>query len=352
MKHLLYRVLFSIVLLAKIQAAEILLEPIDSPVNSFPEGFKAHLGGKGKPGDWKVIMDSLPAAMQQISPLASNTNRKKVIGQFSNSLESPRFPMLIHEGERFDDFELTTQVKILDGLRSQTLGIVFRWQDPDNYYSFRIDALNGFYYFRKVVRGQEQEPLGNRFEIQTNEWLTLKIECKGPNISLSLGDSHQIPMLTDTEFSSGKIGYWTEMDTTGYFGDTKIRYRPKIAPAQRLIGQIMEKYNRLVQVSIFASETETAPPKSIASNNLEAIGQPADEAILDSIARAKIYYAKTKKTVIVTLPVKDRNGESIAACRVELKRFRGQTQKNAIVRAQPVVHMIQSRILDRTDLFE
>ena len=159
-------------------------------------------------------------------------------------------------------------------------------------------------------------------------------------------------MLTDTEFSSGKIGYWTESDTTGYFGDTKIRCRPKVAPAQRLISQIMDKYSRLVQVSIFASESDSAPPASIASNNPDAVGQAADEAILDSIDRRKIYYAKKKKTVIVTLPIKDRNGESIAACRVELKRFRGQTQKNAIFRAQPVVEMIQSRILDRTDLFD
>ncbi len=352
MKQLLYRVLFSTLLIAEIQAAELRLEPIDSPVDSSPSGFKAYLGGQGEPGEWKVVMDSLASAMQQISPLANNTNRKKVIGQFSNSLETPRFPMLIHEGESFDDFELTTQAKILDGLRSQAIGIVFRWQDPNNYYSFRVDTLNGFYYFRKVVNGQEQEPLGNRIDIKTNEWLTLKIDCKGPNITLSLGDKNQIPMLTDTEFSSGKIGYWTESDTTGYFGDTKIRYRPKLAPAQRLVGQVMEKYNRLVQVSIFASETDSAPPTKIATNNPESMGQAADEAILDTIDRAKIYYKKNKKTVVVTLPVKDRNGETIAACRVELKRFRGQTQKNAIVRAQPVVRMIQSRILDRSDLFD
>ncbi len=352
MKHLLCHALLPILLISQIQGAEIDLEPIDSPLDSVPSGFKAYLAGKGKPGEWKVIMAGLPSAMQKISPLANNTNRKKVIGQFSESLESPRFPMLIHEGESFDDFELTSQVKILDGLRSQTLGIVFRWQDPNNYYSFRVDTMNGFYYFRKVVNGQEQEPLGNRITIKPDEWITLNIECKGPNINLSLGEDNKIPTLTDTEFKSGKIGYWTELDTTGYFGGTKIRYRPKIAPAQRLIGQIMEKYDRLVNVSIFASETDSNPPTKIAATDLGTIGQAADEAILDSIKRGKIYYKKNKKTVLVTLPVKDRNGESMAACRVELKRFRGQTQKNAIVRAVPVARMIQGRVLDREDLFE
>ena len=352
MKQTLCRVLLGATLITQAYGAELSLEPVDSPVDTAPMGFSPMIGGEGASGKWRVIVDALPPAMELISPLARNTNRKKVIGQFSNALGTSRVPMLIFDKEAFDDFELTTQVKVVDGQQSQTIGLVFRWQDPENYYSFRIDTLGGWYYFRKVVNGQAQEPMGNRIDLPSGQWHTLQIKCKGQEISLSLNQTNTIPTLIDTQFGSGKLGFFTEADATGYFGDTKINYRPKIAPAQRIIDQVMEKYGRLIQVSIFANETNDAPPSIIASNFKQRIGTPADEAVLDCINRGKIYYAKTKQTAIVTLPLKDRNGEPTAACRVELKKFRGQTQKNAIARAQPVAQMIAARVLYKRDLFE
>ena len=352
MKQTLCRVFIGVTLIIQAYGAELSLEPVDTPVDSPPKGFAQSIGGEGDSAKWRVIVDALPPAMEIISPLARNTNRKKVIGQFSNALGKSRVPMLVYDKETFDDFELTTHVKVVDGQQSQTIGLVFRWQDPSNYYSFRIDTLGGWFYFRKVVNGLAQEPIGNRIDLPSGEWHSLQIKCEGPNISLSLNQTKSIPTLTDTQFVSGKIGYFTEADATAYFGNTKIKYRPKIAIAQRLVEQVMEKYNRLIQVSIFANETDANPPSLIASNFEQRIGTPADEAVLDCIKRGKIYYAKTKKSAIVTLPIKDRNGEPTAACRVELRKFRGQTQNNAIVRAQPVAQMIEARVLDKRDLFE
>ena len=331
--------------------SELYLEPSETPVDSFPKDYVTESNGQGDPAEWKVVMDAMPSAMEQISPLARNNNRRKVIGQFSGALNAKRESLLIYQALDFEDFTLTTRIKVVSGQVAQNIGIVFRYQDPNNYYAFRIDVAGGWYYFQKVVNGQAQDPIGNRLELAPEEWHFLKIECKGPAISLTLNENHALPTLNDTQFRVGKVGYWTQADTIGHFGGTKITYRPRIAGAQQAINQIMDKYPRILQVSVYASETENAPPKMIACNHTDLIGAASDEAIVDTIANRKTYFKREKKKVIITLPVKDRNGEAMAACRVELKRFRGQTQRNAVVRAIPVVEMIQARILDRDDLF-
>ena len=53
----------------------------------------------------------------------------------------------------------------------------------------------------------------------------------------------------------------------------------------------------------------------------------------------------------VTAPVRDRNGEPVAAVKVKMRRFRGQTQKASIVRTMPIVKHIESRMRDAKDLF-
>jgi hypothetical protein len=50
--------------------------------------------------------------------------------------------------------------------------------------------------------------------------------------------------------------------------------------------------------------------------------------------------------------LRDRNGESIAAVRVVMKSFPGQTEDNAIVRAQPILKLMQPRVQSLETLLE
>lgn len=332
--------------------AVITLEHSNAALNGPNRIFQPELIGAGPPAQWNVLTDSMPSAMTQISPLAPKANRKNVIGQLSQIPAEHRFPMLLYAKESFEGFQLSVRLKILEGEQAQSAGVLFRWQNPQNYYSVRIDALGGWFLFRKTVNGQEQEPIGNRCKIQPRQWHTLHIQCEGPKISLRLNDEETIPTIIDTQFSSGKIGYFTQADTTAYFADAKITYRPQIIAAQRIINQVMKKYSRLLQISLYAKRNENSLTTVIAGNQKERIGQAADEAVLDSILRRNIYFAKTRKTIILTLPVKDRNGEGMAACRIELKSFPGQTRQNAVARCLPIIQMIQAQALNREDLFQ
>ena len=56
------------------------------------------------------------------------------------------------------------------------------------------------------------------------------------------------------------------------------------------------------------------------------------------IAKGTIYYGldKEKGYAAVTMPLRDRNGDIIAATRVVMKSFVGQTEQNALARATPL----------------
>ena len=72
--------------------------------------------------------------------------------------------------------------------------------------------------------------------------------------------------------------------------------------------------------------------------------------LIGVVKRAEFGYARKDKSVIVTAPLKDRNGEPVAAVKVKMRRFKGQTKKASIVRIMPIVKLIESRMRDAKDL--
>ena len=52
------------------------------------------------------------------------------------------------------------------------------------------------------------------------------------------------------------------------------------------------------------------------------------------------------------MPLRDRNGESIAAVRVAMESFTGQTEQNALARARPLVKQIQARVQTAAEFSE
>src|SRR5262249_1658475 len=146
-----------------------------------------------------------------------------------------------------------------------------------------------------------------------------------------------IPTLTDGSFASGKIGFWTKSDSVSYFTDTKIVYRPREVPAQVIARDVLKKYHRLVGLQIYVAGSETNAPRLVASKEQKEVGQLGAKIEQDVLSQGTVYYGKEKGTCSVVMPLRDRNGEPIAAVRLIMNSAVGQTEENAIIRAQPVV---------------
>jgi hypothetical protein len=324
------------------RAAELKFDFGDFSVNQTPRGFRSALLGQGKPGDWKVVMDEVPPLLAPLTSKAPVVTRRAVLAQLSQDPTDERFPLLIYDGDTFGDFTLTTKFKLVGGELEQMAGVAFRIQNETNFYVIRVSARNNIRFY-KVVNGQRGDLIGPSVEIPKGVWHELSVECKGNQIRCRLNGKEAIPALTDNTFARGKIGFWTKSDSISYFTDTKLTYTPRELLAQAIVRDTVKKYSRLVELKIYVLN-DRGEPRLIASKTESEVGGIGGDAEKNVIAHDAIYYGKDKDTVAVIMPLRDRNGESIAAVRVVMKSFAGQTEQSALVRAMPIVKEMQARV--------
>jgi hypothetical protein len=319
-----------------------------------PPGFRSAVTGNGKPGDWKVILDDVAPLLPPLSSQPhSSTTKRSVLAQLAQDPTDEHFPILIYEDEKFGDFTLTTRFKTVSGTVEQMAGIAFRIQNETNYYVARASSLGNTFRFYKVLDGQRGPPVGGEVPIPTNSWQDLTIECKGNHVRCLLNGKEMVSVSDKVNaFTSGKIGFWTKSDSVSYFGDTKIVYVPFESPAQKIVRDVMRKYPRLLNLKIYVPETDASKTRLIASGDEKELGQPGAKTEQEVIGRGETYFGKEKDVISVIMPLRDRNGDAMAAVRLVMKSFPGQTEENAIIRAVPIVKEIQARAQTLDDLVD
>ena len=333
-------------------AAELVFDFEKVELGSIPSGFRGALSGKGSFGTWKIIKAEVPQLLAPISSKAAPVKRR-VLAQLSEDITDERFPLLIYDEQEFGDFEFSTRFKNVSGAFEQMAGIIFRARDEKNYYYVRASSLGNTFRFFKVVDGNRSAAIGVDVKIPRSLWHELSVHCRGNQISCFLNGEQLIPTITDSSFSAGKIGFWTKSDAVSYFVDSKIHYKPRETVAGMLIREAVRKYPRVLEIRIFASvDGSNTNLKAIASTDSSLSNPNAGDVEQNAINRGAIYYGKSGRRVTVTMPLNDRNGEPIAAVRMVVKSFRGQTEKNAIARALPIIRMMEERVRSRTSLFE
>lgn len=317
-----------------------------------PPGFRSALTGKGSAGDWQIILDEEAPLMPLINPQAKAVTKHPVLAQLSHQRIDDHYPMLIYDDETFGDFKLTARFKLVDGTDEQMAGLAFRIQDEKNYYYVRASGLGKSFYFFKFVNGELIGPIGSKVEIPKGVWQEMSVECRGSQITCALNGRELIPQMQQDTFAKGKIGFWTKSDSVSYFADARITYKPLEVPAQAIVRDLLKKYPRLLALKIYGRGKDPGSTQILASNVGAEDGQPGGKTEREVIANAETWYGKEKDSVSVIMPLRDRNGEVIAAVRVVMRTFKGQTEENAIIRAAPIVKQIQSRVNSMEDLVD
>ena len=346
--------LWSLVLLAlPAAAAEHKFDFSEMRDGQIPPGFRSVVTGHGKPGDWRVVLDAVPPLLQQLTERAPAVAKKAVLAQLAQDPADEHFPLLIYEGETMTDFTLTTRFKTVKGVVEQMAGIAFRIQNETNYYVVRASSLGNTFRFYKVTNGQRGALVGPEVPIPSGVWHELTVECKGNAIRCLL-NGNELITATDkgNPFTSGKIGFWTKSDSVSYFADTRLIFKPYEPPAQALVREVMKKYPRLLGLQVYVLDAGSKTPRLLASRNTNEVNRIGGKIEQDVIGQGTPYYGKEKDSVSVVLPLRDRNGDSVAALRVIMKTFAGQTEQNAFARALPIVKEMQSRINSLDDLIQ
>jgi len=336
-------------LAAPIFGAEIKIDFSDFAAGQTPTGFHSVLAGSGQPGEWKVIEDEVPSQFAPLTDKAPAVTRRSVLAQLSQDPADNRFPMLVYDGETFQDFKLTARFKIVSGVAEQMAGVAFRFQNASNFYVVRASALGHNLRFYKMVNGQFVDPFTLGTNIAVGVWHTLTVQCEGIQINCRLDDGLAMPLQVPNTFATGKIGFWTMSDAVSYFGDTTIDYKPRVPAAQALVNGTMKQQPRILGLRIYAPDGQ-GRPRVIASNDEKEIGQPGTDAEKVAIQDGTVSFGKSPGVVAVTLALRDHNGDPVAAVRVRLKSFPGETQDTAVTRATLLIRQMQAQVSTSEDL--
>jgi hypothetical protein len=197
---------------APLQAAGKLIKynfDTDSP-GQLPAKFHSALTGRGKPGNWVV----------QAEPTAPS--QPNVLAQTSEDQRDYRFPVAIADEWSFRDLDLSVKYKAISGNVDRAGGLIFRFQDANNYYVLRANALEDNFNLYRVVNGRRTEIEGSGVKVTSGEWHELRVEAVGDKFTCYFDGSKKIEVTDDTFKDAGKIGLWTKADSVSYFDDLQV----------------------------------------------------------------------------------------------------------------------------------
>jgi hypothetical protein len=134
-----------------------------------------------------------------------------------------------------------------------------------------------------------------------------------------------------------------------FFCDAEIDYTPRIPAAQALVDNIMEKQPHILGLRIYALDAQ-GEPHVIASKDALENGQPGNDTDKKTITDGAVFYGRHEGVDMITLPLRDHNGDPVAAVRLWLKSFLGETQNNAMTRARMILKNMETEVTSAEQL--
>lgn len=173
-----------------------------------PVGWKADKTGKGEGSVWKVVADATAPCRSGFA--------------LAQSAESPNamFNLCVADAPRLMNIEVSVAFKAMAGKKDQGGGIVWRYQDANNYYIARMNPLEDNYRVYKVVAGNRMQlETKEDLKVPIKEWHTLKVKMIGEQIECYLDGKKQLEARDATFSNAGQVGLWTKADAQTYFDD-------------------------------------------------------------------------------------------------------------------------------------
>lgn len=175
-----------------------------------PAGWKVDRTGKGEGSAWKVTADE-----------TAPSKGGYVLKQTAAS-PKPMFNLCVLADTNLKDVEISVAFKAVDGKIDQGGGVVWRYQDANNYYVARMNPLEGNYRVYKLVEGKRvQLETAEDLPGKAGEWHTLKIRHVGDKIECWYDGKKHLDAKDDAIAKAGGVGLWTKADAVTSFDEFK-----------------------------------------------------------------------------------------------------------------------------------
>ena len=183
-----------------------------------PAMFSFALTGSGRPGVWVVRKDE------------AASERGNVLAQTDADRTSYRFPVAVFNDVTTRDVDISVRFRPVSGDVDQAAGLVWRYQDANNYYIVRANALEGNVVLYKVQNGKRTDlPLkgsgrtyGKKADVPKNTWGQMGVSVRGTLFTVSVNGQGLYEVEDSTFTGAGKVGVWTKADSVTYFDDLTV----------------------------------------------------------------------------------------------------------------------------------
>ena len=181
-----------------------------------PRAWSVAMTHDGAPPRWEIVRDE------------SAPSPPYVLAQLSQDRTAGRFPLAIWDRIVILDGSVSVAFKTVDGVVDQAAGMVWRYQDPNNYYIVRANALENNVVLYKVEngvrasiapKGLPSRSYGVKHDIPRGQWNTLKIDFHGSSFTVFLNSERLFEVEDQTFAKPGKTGLWTKADSVTYFDE-------------------------------------------------------------------------------------------------------------------------------------
>jgi hypothetical protein len=187
-----------------------------SSEGTLPSGWTVAMTHAGGAPKWEIVRDD------------SAPHPPLVLAQLSRDPTAGRFPLVIWDRASFRNGEVSVAFKPVDGGIDRAAGIVWRYQDQNNYYIARANALENNVVFYKVEngirlsiapKGLPSRAYGVKHEVPSGRWSILRVVFKDNLFTVFMNGERLFDAEDQTFTEAGKVGLWTKADSLTYFAD-------------------------------------------------------------------------------------------------------------------------------------
>jgi len=195
---------------AFVVAAEPLERDFESDmVGTSPAGFEFARTGGGAEGKWIVRIEK-------------GAPHNHVLVQESSDPADYRFPVAVLKEGSYKDVVLSVRARPLSGKVDQGFGLVWRYQNAQNYYVTRCNADEDNCTIYHTVNGSRRAFLNQSVRVAKLAWHTLKVEAVGSHFVLWCDGNKVLDASDETFRDGGKVGLWTKADSVIEFDDLTV----------------------------------------------------------------------------------------------------------------------------------
>ena len=129
------------------------------------------------------------------------------------------FPWIVRRNTAIQNGYVEVKFKALAGAQDQAGGVIWRWQDGDNYYVARANAMENNVSLYYTEAGRRKTLLYVDAPVAALVWHTLRVEFVGSQIRVALNGKTYIDLQDSQQPAAGAVGMWTKADSVTAFDD-------------------------------------------------------------------------------------------------------------------------------------